>query len=50
MVSGGQSAVVLPDHGCKLIGAVYADMAGYSRLIGLEALLHSGPYTPPPTG
>jgi adenylate cyclase len=34
--SGGQSVVVLPDHGRKLIAVVYADMAGYSRLIGLD--------------
>jgi adenylate cyclase len=33
---GGQSLAVLPDHGRKLIAVVYADMAGYSRLIGLD--------------
>ena len=34
--SGGQSVAVLPDHGRKLVAVVYADMAGYSRLIGLD--------------
>jgi adenylate cyclase len=34
--SGGQSVAVLPDHGRKLIAVVYADMVGYSRLIGLD--------------
>jgi adenylate cyclase len=33
---GGQSVAVLPDHGRKLIAVVYADMCGYSRLIGLD--------------
>ena len=33
---GGQSVAVLPDHGRKLIAIVYADMVGYSRLIGLD--------------
>lgn len=34
--SGGQAVAVLPVHGRKLIAVVYADMAGYSRLIGLD--------------
>ena len=34
--TGGQSIAVLPDHGRKLMAVVYADMAGYSRLIGLD--------------
>src|SRR5271165_7193306 len=34
--SGGQSVAVLPVPGRKLIAVVYADMAGYSRLIGLD--------------
>jgi adenylate cyclase len=33
---GGQSVAVLPDHGRMLIAVVYVDMAGYSRLIGLD--------------
>jgi adenylate cyclase len=33
---GGQSVAVVPDHGRKLIAVVYADMVGYSRLIGLD--------------
>jgi adenylate cyclase len=33
---GDQSVAVLPDHGRRLIAVVYADMAGYSRLIGLD--------------
>ena len=34
---GDQSvAAILPDHGRKLIAVVYADMVGYSRLIGLD--------------
>ena len=33
---GDQSVAVLPDHGRKLIAVVYADMSGYSRLIGLD--------------
>jgi len=34
--AGGQSVAVSPDHGRKLIAVVYADMVGYSRLIGLD--------------
>src|ERR1700679_1139190 len=34
--AGGQSVAVLPDHGRRLIAVAYADMAGYSRLIGLD--------------
>jgi class 3 adenylate cyclase/TolB-like protein len=34
--TGGQSIAVLSDHGRKLMAVVYADMAGYSRLIGLD--------------
>jgi adenylate cyclase len=34
--SGDQSDAVFPDHGRKLIAVVYADMVGYSRLIGLD--------------
>jgi adenylate cyclase len=33
---GDQSVAVLPDHGRRLIAVVYADMVGYSRLIGLD--------------
>ena len=33
---GDQSVAVLPDHGRKLIAVGYADMAEYSRLIGLD--------------
>jgi TolB-like protein/class 3 adenylate cyclase/Tfp pilus assembly protein PilF/rhodanese-related sulfurtransferase len=33
---GDRSVAVLPDHGRRLIAVVYADMAGYSRLIGLD--------------
>jgi len=33
---GGQIAAVLPLYGRKLIAVVFADMAGYSRLIGLD--------------
>jgi TolB-like protein/class 3 adenylate cyclase/tetratricopeptide (TPR) repeat protein len=33
---GGQSVTLFPDHGRKLIAVVYADMVGYSRLIGLD--------------
>ncbi len=33
---GNQSLSVLPVDGRKLIAMVYADMAGYSRLIGLD--------------
>jgi hypothetical protein len=33
---GDQSVAVLPDHGRKLIAVVYADMVGYSRLIGQD--------------
>jgi adenylate cyclase len=34
--AGGQSVAVPSDHGRKLIAVVYADMVGYSRLIGLD--------------
>jgi class 3 adenylate cyclase len=34
--AGGQSVAVSADHGRKLIAVVYADMVGYSRLIGLD--------------
>jgi TolB-like protein/class 3 adenylate cyclase len=34
--TGGQLDAVFPDHGRKLIAVVYADMVGYSRLIGLD--------------
>src|SRR3984957_7500693 len=34
--SGGHAVAVLPDHGRELIAVVYADMVGYSRLIGLD--------------
>jgi adenylate cyclase len=33
---GDRSVAVLPDHGRRLIAVAYADMAGYSRLIGLD--------------
>jgi adenylate cyclase len=33
---GGQFIAVLPDNGRRLIAVVYADMVGYSRLIGLD--------------
>src|ERR1700692_2821360 len=33
---GDQPVAVPPDHGRKLIAVVYADMVGYSRLIGLD--------------
>ena len=33
---GDRSVAVLPDHVRKLVAVVYADMAGYSRLIGLD--------------
>lgn len=33
---GDQSVAVLPDHGRALLAVVYADMAGYSRLIGFD--------------
>jgi adenylate cyclase len=33
---GSQSAAILPGDGRRLIAVVFADMAGYSRLIGLD--------------
>lgn len=33
---GGRAVAVFPAHGRKLIAVVYADMVGYSRLIGLD--------------